>query len=132
VRGYGRTRSVCAAPAAHGDAPPERTPDGSAADDAARVGEHHHAQQHGRRIGGCRSRVIPIPGIEWRQVDRLLEQMVQRVIERAREELDGEVDRDDLGLRVDRLVSSHDRSRRGTTETADFCRRSRIGAQRVP
>jgi hypothetical protein len=58
--------------------------------------------------------------MERRQVDRLLEQVVQRMLEGARKQLRGEVNRDTLGLRVDRLVTGHDRSRRGTKATADF------------
>jgi hypothetical protein len=55
-----------------------------------------------------------------RQNDGLLAQVVQGMLEGAREQLGGEVDRDERGLRVDRLVAGHDRSRRGTKETADF------------
>jgi hypothetical protein len=46
--------------------------------------------------------------------------MVQRMLEGTGEQLRGEVDRDELGLRVDRLVAGHDRSRRETKETAGF------------
>jgi hypothetical protein len=42
-----------------------------------------------------------------RQIDFVVEQVIQRVLERARQQLAGEVDRDELWVRVQRLVSGH-------------------------
>jgi hypothetical protein len=46
--------------------------------------------------------------------------MVPRVLEGPGEQLRSEVDRDERGLRVHRLVAGHDTARRGTKEAADF------------
>lgn len=101
--------------------------DRAAAHDPAGVGEPYDPQQHGRCVGRRAGRVIPIPRIERGQVDGVLEQVVQRMLERARQELRGEVDRDQLGLEVDGLVARHgDLSTRDGT-TCTFSSRPTLG-----
>jgi hypothetical protein len=78
-----------------------------ARDDAAGVGEQDHPEQHAGRIGRGPGLVVPVPRIERRQVEGGLEQVVQRVLEGAREQLRGEVDGDEPRLGVDRLVARH-------------------------
>ncbi len=106
--------------------------DRPAAHQSAGVGEEHHPRQHARRVGGRARRIVAIPDVEWRQIDRLFEQLVQGMLESAGEQLGGEVDRDELRLRIDRLVTRHGGSRRGTDETAHFLRGQRVAASGVP
>jgi len=93
--------------------------DRAAAHDPAGVGEPYDPQQHGRWVGRRAGRVMPIPRIERGQVDGVLEQVVQRMLERARQELRGQVDRDQRGLGVDGLIARHGRisTRNGMTHT---------------
>ena len=101
--------------------------DRAAAHDPAGVGEQDDPQPHGRWVGRRAGRVIPIPRIERGQVDRVLEQVVPRMLERARQELRGDVDRDPRGLGVDGLIARHDdlSTRDGTTCT--FSSRPTLG-----
>ena len=78
------------------------------AHDALRIGEEHHLEQHGRRIRRSACRVIPEARIEVRQIDFVVEQVVQRVLERPRQQLAREVDGQKLGIGVDVLVAGHD------------------------
>ena len=58
-----------------------RPRDGPTAADAARVGEQHDPQKHRGRVGRRPRRVVSIPGVERRQIDGLLEQVVQGMLE---------------------------------------------------
>ena len=59
--------------------------------DALRVGEPHHLEQHGRRVRGYvgtwvrgyAGRVVPELGIAVRVVDFVVEQLMQRMLERT-------------------------------------------------
>ena len=81
--------------------------DATTAHDALRVGEQHDLEQQRRRIGRRAGRVVPKPRVEMRQIDGVVEQMVQGVLEGAREQLAGEVHRQELGVGVDVLVTGH-------------------------
>ena len=85
--------------------------DPATAHDALRVGEEHHLQQHRRRIRRRARLVVPKARIERRQIDRVIEQMIQRVLEGAGEQLPREIDGQEPRVRVDVLVAGHGRSR---------------------
>lgn len=73
------------------------------------IGEQHDLEQHGGRIRGRARRVAPEPRVEVRQVDFVVEQVIQRVLERARQQLAGEVHRQKLRIRIEGLVAGHGR-----------------------
>ena len=81
--------------------------DRPAAHDTLGVRKQHHLEQHRRRVRGRARCIVPEPGVKVRQIDFVVEQVVERVLERARQQLAGEVDRDELRVRVQRLVSGH-------------------------
>ena len=68
--------------------------DGSAADDALAVGEQHDLEQHGGRVGRSAGFIVAEPRIEARQVDFVIEQMVQRVFDGAGQKLALQVNRE--------------------------------------
>ena len=78
-----------------------------AAHDPLRVREQHHLEQQRGRIGRGARRIILKPRVEVRQVDRVLEQMIQRVLERAGQQLPRQVNGQQSGLRIDVLVARH-------------------------
>ena len=53
--------------------------------DALRVREEHDLEQHGRWVRRRAGRVIAEASVEVRQIDFVIEQMIERVLERARE-----------------------------------------------
>jgi hypothetical protein len=59
--------------------------DPATAHDAVRSRHEHDLEQHGRRIRGRSGGVVPEPGIEVRQINRVIEQVMDRVLERAGE-----------------------------------------------
>ena len=71
-------------------------------------GEEHNLQQHGGRIRGRAGRVVPEARVEMRQIDGVVEQMTQRVLERAGEQLAREVDGQELRIRIEGLIAGHD------------------------
>ncbi|MBK8062476.1 MAG: hypothetical protein IPK33_32535 [Gemmatimonadetes bacterium] len=77
---------------------PRRVGDRPAADDPARVGTEHHLEQHRRGYAGAPRGVVPEPDVEARQVDGMVEQVVDRVLEGAGEELRRQVDWSSRGL----------------------------------
>ena len=83
--------------------------DPAASDHAVRVRREHHLEQHRRWVGRCALRVVPVMRIEGRQVELVVNQIVERVLERARQELPRQVHRQELRLRVDVLVAGHGR-----------------------
>jgi hypothetical protein len=60
-----------------------RALDPAAAHDAVRVGTEDDLQQHRRRVGRRAGRVIPKAGIEARQINRVLEQVMAGVLKGA-------------------------------------------------
>ena len=55
------------------------------AHNALRVREEHDLEQHGRWVRRRAGRVIAEASVEVRQIDVVIEQMIERVLERARE-----------------------------------------------
>lgn len=82
--------------------------DPTAADDALRVGEEHHLQQHRRRIRRRPRRVVAKARIEVRQIDRVIEQVVEGVLERPGQQLPRQIHGQEAGVRIDVLVASHE------------------------
>ena len=76
--------------------------------DALRVREEDHLEQHRRRIRRRAGGVVPKPGVDVHQIDGVLERVVQRVLEGTRQQLEGEVDRDELRVGGQRLVAGHE------------------------
>lgn len=85
--------------------------DRPAADDPARVGAEddleNDLEQHRRGIRGGAGHVVPKPDVEARQVDGVVEQMLDRVLEGAGQELRCEVDREQPRVGVDHLLAGH-------------------------
>ena len=81
--------------------------DAATADDALRIREQHDPQQHRGRIRRGPGRVVPEAGVEMRQVDRVVEQMVERVLEGAGQELPRQVDGQEARVRIDVFVAGH-------------------------
>ena len=81
--------------------------DAATADDALRVREQHHLQQHRGRIRRGPGRVVPEAGVEMRQVDLVVEQMIQRMLERPGQELPRQVDGQEARVRIDVFVAGH-------------------------
>ena len=108
--------------------------DAAAAHDALGVGEEHHFEQHGRRIGRGARLIVPKPRVEGRQVDRVVQEMIQRVLERARQQLLGQVDGQEPRGGVDVLVAGHGRGgrRRRDREATDATMLPVILASIVP
>lgn len=88
-----------------------RASDSAAAHDAVGVGDQHHLQEHGRRIGRRSGRVIPKACVEVRQVDGVIEEIVDRMLDRAGQQLAPEIDGEQLRVGGDGLVASHGRKR---------------------
>ena len=63
--------------------------DRATAHDALGVGKQHHLQEHGRWIRRSARVIILNPGVEVRQIDVVIEQVIQRMLERARQQLTG-------------------------------------------
>ena len=78
--------------------------------DAVRIGAEHDLQQHLRRIRGRSRQVIVKARVESRQVNRMLEQVMDRVLEGAGQELLCQIDRQEAGIRIDILVAGHAQS----------------------
>lgn len=92
--------------------------DRPASHDPARVGAEHHLEQHRRGIRGGASRVVPEAAVEARQADGMVEQVVDRVLEGAEEELGRQVYRQQARVGVDQLVAGH-----GLSTAAGDCHR---------
>jgi hypothetical protein len=98
---------------------PTEALDPAAAYHSMRVPREYHLEEHGRRIGGGPSRIIAEPRIEDREVNGLLQQVVDGVFKGAGEELPRQIDGQELGLSVDVLVAGHGRTgRRGADATS--------------
>jgi hypothetical protein len=75
--------------------------------DPAGVCKQHDLQQHGRRVGRRPGVIVPEPRIERRQIQRVIEQVVQRVFECPGQELPRQVNGQELGIGVDILLTGH-------------------------
>ena len=80
---------------------------GPTAHDALGIGEEHHFKQHGRRVRRRAGRVILEARVEVRQIHLVIKQVVQRMLERAGQQLAREVDAQELRIRIERLVAGH-------------------------
>ncbi|HEX9579974.1 MAG TPA: hypothetical protein VF970_02630, partial [Gemmatimonadales bacterium] len=65
-----------------------------------RIRRQHDLQEHRRWIGRGAGVIIPEPGIERRQIYELVQQMLDRMLEGAGEELPTQIHRQELGLGV--------------------------------
>ena len=90
--------------------------DRAAADDPLGVREEHHLQEHRRRIRGGPGVVVPEPRVEVREIEFVIGQVVQRVLERPREQLPREIDGQEPRVGIDVLVAGHGRGGRRATE----------------
>ena len=68
---------------------PARARDGPAADDAPRVGEQHHLEQHRRRIRRGPRIIVAIACIETGQIEIVIKQPIERMLECPRQQLPG-------------------------------------------
>ena len=74
------------------------------------AGKQHHLEQHGGRIHRRARDVIPKSGVEVCQIDFVVEQMIERVLERAGQQLAREVDAQELRVRIDGCVAGDGRT----------------------
>ena len=75
------------------------------AHDALGVGEEHHLEQHGRRVGRRAGCAVLEARAEVGQIHLVVEQVVQRVLERAGQQLTREVDAQERRIRIERLAA---------------------------
>lgn len=61
--------------------------DGATGDEATRVGKQHHLEQHRGWIGRGSGEVVTEAGIEMREVNLVIEKMVQSMLEGASDQL---------------------------------------------
>jgi hypothetical protein len=100
-------RRLIAAEGDEGHVLPASPLDRPAADNAARIGEQDNLQQYGGWIGWRARLVISITGVKIGQVEFVIEQMIQRMLEGSRQQLPGEVNGEEAGIRVDCFVAGH-------------------------
>lgn len=92
--------------------------DPAAADDPVCVGSEHHLEQHLRRLGPGARLIDPVPRIKVRDVDLVLEQMMDRVPKGPGRELVGQVDGQEARVGVDVFLTGHLGSRREDAQAA--------------
>ena len=78
--------------------------DAATADDAPAVGEEDDLEQHGRRVGAGAGAVVLVAGIEAGEVEFVVDQVIERVFEAAREQLSLQIDGDEARAGVDVFV----------------------------
>jgi hypothetical protein len=81
------------------------------------VREEHHLQDHRRRIRRGACLVVPKARIKCGQIDRVIEQMIQRMLERPWQQLPREIHGQEARVGIDVLVVSH--GRRGKRRRRD-------------
>lgn len=109
VRDRGEVRRVIAAERDERDVLTTRLGDRAAADEAVGVRDEDDLEEERRRVRGGAGGVVPEAGIEGREIDGVVEQVVHGVREGAGEELAREVDGEEARIRVDVLVAGHGR-----------------------
>ncbi len=77
-----------------------------------RIRRQHDFEEQGGRIRWSAGGIVPESRIEGAEIDGVLQEMVDRMLERAGEELPRQVDGQELGLRIDLLVAGHGREGR--------------------
>ncbi len=70
-------------------------------------GEQHDFEQHGRRVGGGAGQVVLVAAIEARQVEFVVDQMVECVFEAAGQQLPFKIDGEKARAGVDGFVAGH-------------------------
>ena len=103
----GEVRGGVAAARDEGDVLAAEALDPAAAHHPVRVGAEDHREEHAGRVGWRAGGVVPEPCVDARQIHRVREQVVRGVLEGARQELGGQVDRQEARARVDVLVAGH-------------------------
>ena len=84
-----------------------RAHDPAAAHDAVGVRAQDPLEQHPGRIRGGPGDIIANAGIERRQVELVLEQVMHRVLDSAGQELLRQIDGSEAGIRIDVLLPGH-------------------------
>jgi len=87
--------------------------DGPAAHDPVRIRTQHDREQHRGRVRRRPGVVVAEARVEARQVDRVGQEVVRRVLEGAGQELPGQVDGQKARAPVDMLVAGHRRDAQG-------------------
>ena len=114
-------RGAVAAERDEGDVVPAGALDAATADDAPRIGEQHHLEQHGRRVGAGAGEVVLVAGIEAAEVKFVIDKVVQGVFEGAGQQLPFEIDGNEARAGVDVFVAGHGRlSERDPPMTLDI------------
>jgi hypothetical protein len=103
----GEVRAGVAAQGNEGDVLAARAFDGPAGDDATRVRQPHELEQHARRVGTRAGVVVVEARVEATEVDLVIEQVVQRMLERSGQQLRLKVHGQKARAGVDRLVAGH-------------------------
>ena len=97
--------------------------DRPAAPDALGIRKPYDLQQHGRWTRRRARRVVAEAGVEVRQIHFVIEQVIQRVLERAGQQLAREVDAQELRIRIEELVAGHGGCSTGTQNDDTFATR---------
>src|SRR5205085_9665230 len=113
VRDRGKVRGVIAGERDERDVIPAEALDAAAADDAVRIRHEHDLEKYRGRVGWGSGLVIAEATVEGREIDLVIEQMVDSMLERAGEELAREIDGEELRIGVDVLVAGHRREGEG-------------------
>jgi hypothetical protein len=98
VRDGGEVRGGVATQGDEGHVLAAQALDPAAAHDAVRVRAQDDREEHPGRVRRRAGRVVPEPRVEARQVDRVRQEVVRRVLEGAGQELRGEIDGRKRGL----------------------------------
>lgn len=95
--------------------------DAATADNALRVGQQHDLEHHGRRVGAGAGHVVPVAGIETRQIDLAIDPVVQRMLEGAGKQLPLKIAGEETRAGVYVFVADHKCvSERSTSMTLDI------------
>ena len=114
-------RGAVAAERDEGDVVPAGALDAATADDAPAVGEQHHLEQHGRRVGAGAGEVVLVAGVETVEVKFVIDKVVQGVFEGAGQQLPLQINGNEARAGVDVFVAGHGRlSKRDPPMTLDI------------
>jgi hypothetical protein len=103
----GEMRLAVAGEGDEGDVFPAGPLDAPRTDDPLAVGEEDDLEQHGRRVGSGAGGIIAIPPVEGRQVQFVVDEVVQRMLEGARQQLPFKVHGQKPRAGVYGLVAGH-------------------------
>src|SRR5262249_25605911 len=76
-------------------------------DQPPRVGQEDNLEQQGGRVGWRTSLVVAIPDLKGREIHLLINQITQRVLEGAGQNLPSEIHGQGVGTHINRLVTRH-------------------------